>query len=179
MNQSPKGYETSHDIIIILTQNPAKTDTRVSCVLTWNLCSRPILNQHLKVWYARGKQVGIDTAAKMKYMIALSLLWYTQSFPCISFHRTSLVAFHHNSSPSSYQRRADPTKAFSSATCIEANNSEIIEYTEGQEYAFLSSLDESVYGAAFLQRLHELQDFKAIHGHCRVPKRYALNKKLG
>ena len=122
----------------------------------------------------------MKTVSKMKTTIAMSLLWYTQSFPCSMVQRTSFVGFTPISPyPPSYNCRVLPTKVFSSAVDIEANNSETVEYTEGQEHAFLSSLDEPVYGSAFLQQLHELQDFKAIHGHCRVPKRYAQNKKLG
>ena len=79
-----------------------------------------------------------------------------------------------------YNYRAAPTMISSSATGIDVSNStKTIEYKEGQEHEFLSSLDEYVYGSAFLQRLHELQDFKDIHGHCRVPAVYAANKKLG
>ena len=79
-----------------------------------------------------------------------------------------------------YKCREVPTMVFSSTTGIDASKSvKTIEYKEGQEHDFLSSLNEYVYGSSFLQRLHELQDFKDIHGHCRVPQRYELNKKLG
>lgn len=50
--------------------------------------------------------------------------------------------------------------------------------TENQ-LILLSSLNCDVYGAAFIEKLHDLQIYKNEHGNTLVPKRYPQNPSLG
>jgi len=44
---------------------------------------------------------------------------------------------------------------------------------------YLASLNNEVYGGAFIERLRDLQEYKNTHGSCIVPKRYTKNPTLG
>ena len=62
------------------------------------------------------------------------------------------------------------------------NNDNKQDTTSGltlEKKALLQSLDPAIYGSTFLQKLHELMEFKNIHGSCAVPKRYKNNPALG
>jgi hypothetical protein len=127
----------------------------------------------------------------MRAWIALSMVWSTHSFPsyllqqigashCSQFlHDTNSVSSHYHNTFRAFQT-IPSLLVLSSSTTIKSLHSETDETkNEGQEHVLLSSLDESIYGTAFIQRLCDLQEFKETYGHCRVPKRYAKNKTLG
>jgi hypothetical protein len=44
---------------------------------------------------------------------------------------------------------------------------------------FFDVLDENIYGALFVEKLRDLQEYKNQYGTCNVPKRYAANPALG
>lgn len=44
---------------------------------------------------------------------------------------------------------------------------------------YFNSLEKALYGAPFIERLRELQEYKNEFGSCYVPKRYPDNPKLG
>ena len=127
----------------------------------------------------------------MREWLVLSLVCYTHSLASYSLRPIKSShggAFLYTDTPYSKAFRIRPFQQsflLSSSNAIESSSSSSHledkdkNRAEGPEYAFLSSLDESIYGTAFVQRLHDLQVFKDKYGHCRVPKRYAPNKTLG
>ena len=44
---------------------------------------------------------------------------------------------------------------------------------------YLSSIDNAVYGAKFVEKLRDLRSYQLEHGHCYVPKRFVANPSLG
>lgn len=136
------------------------------------------------------KSIGQDQYSTMRTSLVLTLVCYTDSFPSHWFQPIGASKFllispscnsnsnHNNKVQAVHQQSLIfPTKTTESSSL----NLETKDGTqgEGSEYDFLSSLDESIYGTAFVKRLYDLQAFREKFGHCRVPKRYAPNKTLG
>jgi len=103
-----------------------------------------------------------------------------------NFHQRDvfhLVSNHFSNEYSSMSKRKHLSRLLFSTIMEEIiNNDNNQDTTSGvtlEQKALLQSLDPTIYGSTFLQKLHELMEFKNIYGSCAVPKRYKDNPALG
>lgn len=96
------------------------------------------------------------------------------------------LTFHQNVSPLPL-KRSGLLSTLIETTNVHINNSNggmenSDRCTEGltrDQEAYLLSLNPDIYGVTFLNKIHELLEFKNAHGSCSVPKRFKENPALG
>jgi len=74
------------------------------------------------------------------------------------------------------EEKSTPTTKRTTATTTRTAKTTTL--TKEQEQ-FLSSLDVQLHGHALINKIHDLLEYKNIHGSCSVPKRYKNNPALG